>query len=198
MLQQGRREVSGTPRGSREVRQVRPGTHAVLRYAGTAELRAAVARYIAAGLDHGERCIYVLGDRTLIELVDALDEGGVDVPQHAADGSLQIMRAQQVYGPSGSFDAQRTIDSFRKALHRALAEGFVGLRAAAEMSWALDGNTSMRELEAYEREVDRIFVDGRYTRLCMYDAQRFGSAAAGAIERAHPAVLRAEGSPPAA
>lgn len=199
MLQQGTRADRRVASGPREVDQVARGTHAFMRYSRAAEMRGAVARYIAAGLDHGERCIYVLGDRSLIEVVDALDSGGVDVPQHAADGSLQIIRAQQVYTPAGSFDAQRTVGSFRRALRRALDEGYAGLRAAAEMSWALGGVATARQLEDYEREIDRIFIDGRYTGLCMYDAQRFGPAALQGIERAHASVLRTEGSsPPAA
>jgi len=73
------------------------------------------------GLDHGERGIYLLGDRPLIEVVDALDAGGVDVPQHAADGSLQILRAQRLCTRSGSFDARRLGPAALRGIERAHA-----------------------------------------------------------------------------
>jgi hypothetical protein len=196
MLQQGTR-AGGRPSGApREVRAVERGTHAVLRYSSAAELRTAVVRYFAAGLEHGERCIYVLNDRSLIEVVDGLDAGGIDVPQHAADGSLQIVRASHVYTPTGAFDLRAALARFHACARRAIDDGYVGLRAAAEMGWAITSRTPVSALAEYEREVDRtMFQGGRFTGLCMYDAQAFGPADLAEIERAHPSALRQEVAP---
>lgn len=190
MLQEGTRANGKPGGGPRAVRAVERGTHAVLRYSGATELRVAVVGYIAAGLEHGERCIYVLNDRSLIEIVDALDAGGIDVPQHAADGSLQIVRASHVYTPSGAFDLPATLARIQRSMRRALDDGYVGLRAAAEMGWAITSKTPVSLLAEYEREVDRtMFQGGRFTGLCMYDAHAFRAADLAELERPHAGSL---------
>lgn len=195
MLQQGLRSQRTPGRRPREVRAVERGTHAVLRYTGVTELRTAVVRYIAAGLEHGERCIYVLNDRSLVELVDTLDAGGIDVPQHAADGSLQILRASQMYMPSGAFDLRATLARVKASTRRAVDEGYVGLRAAAEMGWAVTSKTPLAVLAEYEREAGRTLFDGRFTGLCMYDSRTFGAAEMAELEGPHASALRPEVPP---
>lgn len=168
---------------------VRRGTHAALSYSTADELRAIVGPYIAAGLEHGDRCVYILGDRSLVELVDGLDRAGIDVPKHSANGSLQIMRAQQVYLGPGRFHPGAVEEMVRGSLRSALGEGFLGLRAAGEMGWALSG-TPLAELVDYELRIDRtLFIDRRLTGLCLYDDRRFGWEALAAIQAAHAGVL---------
>lgn len=196
MLQQGTRAGDRPTGRPHDVRAVERGTHAVLRYSSAMQLRTAVVRYIAAGLEHGERCIYVLNDRSLIEVVDALDAGGIDVPQHAADGSLQILRASHVYTPTGAFDPRETLGRVRSSIRRALDDGYVGLRAAAEMGWAIASKTPVSVLAEYEREVDRtMFQGGRFTGLCLYDEKAFPPADLAELERPHTGALRHEVAP---
>lgn len=167
---------------------IRRGSHSAMTYSSADELRSIVGPYVAAGLEHGDRCVYILGDRSLIELVDGLDRAGIDVPKHAADGSLQIMRAQQVYLGTGRFDPAALADLVQSILGRALREGFQGLRAAGEMGWALSG-TPFAELVEYELRLDRtLFLDRRLTGLCLYDDRRFGWEALAAIRAAHAGV----------
>lgn len=157
-------------------------------YSTADELRSIVAPFIAAGLDEGDRCVYILGDRSLVELVDGLDRAGIDVPKHAADGSLQILRAPQVYLGGGGFDPAAVVEQVRSTLRRSLAEGFLGLRAAGEMGWALSG-TPMAELVEYELRIDRtLFMDRRLTGLCVYDDRRFGREVLAAIRAAHAGI----------
>lgn len=169
--------------------------HAALVYESAVQHRAAVAAYVKAGLEAGERCVYILSDSALIEIVDALHEGGVDVPGEAARGSFRVLRAQQIYLRSGSFDASTTIDLIRASLQEALADGYVGLRAAGEMGWALDGGVSFAALADYEDRLNStVFPSGRLTGLCLYDAQRFPSESLRALEPAHPLVLDGRGA----
>lgn len=168
--------------------------HTALVYRTAEELRSAVAAYFRAGIAAGERCVYILSDSTLIEILDALDEEGVDVPGEASRGSFRIMRAEQIYLRSGSFDADRTIDLVRAALNDALADGHSGLRAAGEMAWALESGTSLAALVDYEKRLNTtVFPGGRLTGLCLYDARRFDAASIRAIELAHPLCLRDSG-----
>lgn len=170
--------------------EVRRGSHAALAYSSADELRSVVGPYIAAGLDHGDKCVYILGDRSLVELVDGLDRSGIDVPKHAARGSLQILRAQHVYLASGRFDQDAVIENVRCALSRALAEGFPGLRAAGEMGWAL-ADTPISDLIEYERRIDRTLYTGtRLTGLCLYDERRFGWETLAALGATHAALIR--------
>jgi hypothetical protein len=162
-------------------------------YSRTEELNAIVARYLTDGLDHGERCVYILGDRSLIEVVDALDRAGIDVPRRAAEGSFQMLRAQQVYLESGTFDARSTIARVQDAVERARADGFAALRAVGEMGWALAG-TPLSSLVDYERELDRslrhLFAGETLSGLCAYDAHRFAPSSIRALTLAHRVAIR--------
>ena len=166
--------------------QARPGTHDVLTYASRQEVRAPVVTYLAAGLGRGERCLYILGDRSLIELVDGLDQGGIDAARRGADGSLQILRAQQVYLPGGSFEPRAALQQIHSARRRALRDGYAGLRMAAEMGWALASTPAPSVLLAYEEELERrVLVEGRFTALCLYDLGQLASDTANVLAEVH-------------
>lgn len=170
--------------------------HTALVYRTAEELRSAIAAYFRAGIAAGERCVYILSDSTLIEILDALDEGGVDVPGEAARGSFRMMRAEQIYLRSGSFDPDKTIDLVREAVNDSLADGHSGLRAAGEMGWALDSGASLAALVDYEERLNpTVFSGGRLTGLCLYDARRFNAASIRAIEPAHPLCLGGSADP---
>lgn len=164
--------------------------HASLVYGTAPEQRLAIAAYVRAGLDRGERCVYILSDSALIEVVDALDEGGVDVPVEAARGSFRMLRAQQIYLRAGTFDASATIELIGAAVKDALADGYTGLRAAGEMEWVLGAGASLAALVSYEERLNTtVFAAGRLTGLCLYDSRRFRPDWLQAIERAHPRRL---------
>jgi hypothetical protein len=158
-------------------------------YGGDAERRAAVADYLAAGLDLGERCIYILSETPLIQVVDDLNGGGVDVALHASRGSLRIMRAQQTFLRSGAFVPEQVIELLRTASRTAVANGYVGVRVAGEMEWAL-GAAAFESLVGFEERVNEVISEaGRVTGLCLYDARRFEPDHIRALAKAHPVIL---------
>lgn len=175
-----------------DTRGLRRGSHACLVHSDREELNAAVVTYVAEGLDQGERCLYILSERSLIEVVDVLGSGGIDVPQRAAEGSLQIFRAQQLYLVDGVFDGGATIVLLARAVDRARADGFVGLRAVGEMGWARAASATAALL-AYERRLDRE-LRSRYdarelSGLCVYDTRLFDPTTVRAVVAAHRVVV---------
>lgn len=161
-------------------------------YSCPAEQLAAAAAYIAGGLDAGERCLYVLTDRSLVEVVDALHDAGIDVPRHAAMGSLQILRAEQTYLRSGAFEPEVMIDLLRARVTAARVDGYVAVRAAGEMGWALDPRVRLADVQHYEERLNRtVFAEGRLTGLCLYDVRRLDRDTLRALASAHPVIMPA-------
>ncbi|HET7700921.1 MAG TPA: MEDS domain-containing protein [Candidatus Limnocylindria bacterium] len=166
------------------------GVHACMPYRSAAERRAAAGAFLAAGLRLGERCVYIAGDRWPIEIVDALDEAGIDVPRSAAMGALRILRAQQAYMRSGSFDPDAMMRLLRSAVADAAASGYYGLRIAGEMEWAVGPGMAPDPLLEYERRLARdVFSAGRLTGLCLYERDRFAPELLDELASVHPVIV---------
>jgi hypothetical protein len=81
-------------------------------------------------------------------------------------GALRLL--SDAYLQNGDVDAGRTIAVFTDAIEQALARGFTGFRAAAEMSWALGLPDGMNRLIAYESLLRKVFSTCRVAGLCLY------------------------------
>ena len=172
--------------------EVPKGRHASLIYSTREEPRGVVSRFVAAGLAQSERCLYLLNDRSLIELVDSLYEVGIDVGVASADGALRILRAQQVYIGSRGFEPRLAASLLETAAMQAITDGYSGLRAAVDMDWL--GRDSASRVLDYERTLERgrsvaAAAGRRFTALCLYDARRSDPDLLNAVRAVHSVVL---------
>lgn len=174
---------------------ISPGDHACLIYDTPAEQLAVAAAYVRAGLDAGERCVYLVGDRRLSDVIDALEAARVDVVREVASGALQFDTTARAYLGGGTFDPRSTIGLILQKRSAAIAAGYTGLRAAGEMGWAADGQVPIVE---YERELnDAVFGSGRVTGLCQYERSQFAPSRLADVVDAHPVALDAASEPAA-
>ncbi len=166
---------------------LRPGDHGCLIYDTPAEQLEVAAAYIRAGLDAGERCVYLVGDRQLVDVVEALHRGGVDVAREVSEGALQFDTVARTYLPGGVFDPASMIGTIRRKRADAIAGGYTGLRAAGEMGWAAEASVTLVE---YERRVNaEVFPLGRVTGLCQYQRAQFAWSELTDLLAVHPVVL---------
>jgi hypothetical protein len=78
--------------------------------------------------------------------------------------------------------------AFSDAIEQALADGFNGFRAAANMSWALDLEDGPELLITYEALLRSLFASARATGLCLYDRHRMPLVVIGGALSTHPVV----------
>ncbi len=127
---------------------ISPGVHACLVYDAPAEQLAVAADYMRDGLAAGERCVYLVGDRRLGDVIDALEAAGVDVTREVTSGALQFDTTALAY-LGGAFDPRSTIRLILAKRSDAIARGRArghrgkGLRAATRIDG--DSNAGARQ-----------------------------------------------------
>jgi signal transduction histidine kinase len=90
--------------------------------------------------------------------------------------------------PDGEFDPAAMIGFVRQAITRAVADGFKGLRVAAEMTWALQMGVGANKLIHYEALGNHLYPGEPLVAVCMYDRSRFPAAVCHDAMRVHPWV----------
>jgi hypothetical protein len=163
--------------------------HACYVYRDQADLVRTAARFIADGIQAGERCWYVAkGDET-DALRHTLRDRGVAVAAAERRGALQLYTPTQIYKAVQPFSAERMMEVFSDGISAALTEGYAGFRAAGEMSWA-DHPAFRGQLLEYEHLITALLVNSRATGLCLFDVR---SPHLAAVVAAHPLVARSGG-----
>jgi signal transduction histidine kinase len=170
------------------VQELRRGQHACLLYDKHDDALATVAPFVAAGLAAGERCVYVLGEAEVSRVERSLEAVGIDVARQVQRGALVLVSRWEVSFPGGEFDPAAMIGFVRQTITQTLAEGFSGVRVAAEMTWALQMGVGANKLIHYEALGNHLYPDEPLVAVCMYDRGRFPAAVCQDAMRMHPWV----------
>ena len=80
------------------------------------------------------------------------------------------------------------IEDICAAVDASVAAGFMGLRAAGELSWALDLPSALAQIIQYEEELDEHFYS-KFAALCQYDESRYPAYIFEHVKRLHPVIL---------
>jgi anti-anti-sigma regulatory factor len=164
---------------------VRPGEHACCRFASSEDRDRLAIALVLDGLDRGHKVLYVGDSKGAADLVSklfALDEG---VESAVESGQIELRSALDFYAPDGAFVAERSLGTARQEHARALDEGYTGLSATGDMSWALAGAPGSDDLVDYERGLDDEEPDDTRVLLCQYDHGRFAPATESDVVTAH-------------
>lgn len=144
------------------------GDHICAIYSSTEELTRQVARFLAQGLEHHERCWYVGHGNEMDSLRAALRESGIDVTAAMQRKALHLISGDGAYIVHGTFNPEVTMQIFNDAIEEAYTDGFTGFRAAAEMSWALKCAEGTHQVVVYEALLKSLFASCRAIGLCLY------------------------------
>ncbi len=154
------------------VRELQRGQHACLIYDERDEPLEIVAPFVAAGLEAGERCVYVVGEHDPVRIESSLSDIGIDVALQVERGALVLVSRWEVSFPNGEFDPTAMIAYVHQTIAQALAEGFTGVRVIAEMTWALQMGVGVNKLIHYEAIGNHLYPGEPLVAVCMYDRSR--------------------------
>lgn len=174
---------SGLPRHS--LWGAEPGTHLCALYRGEAELEQLAATFVSSGLAAGDRVVYVASDRPAATVRTALEAHQVPAGPASAAGQLVIEDFTAAYGQPGELDLDVMEADFRTAARRARADGFGGLRVAAEMGDFTRSIGSVEGLLDWERRCTTLQREEGITSVCQYDRRRFSHLQTAMITREH-------------
>ncbi len=141
-----------------------------------------------AGLSRGDKCVYILGDTSEDDVVDAMMRAR-DVQRHVDEGDITFLRRDEAYLRDGCFNADRMLDFIRQGEQKALAGGYAGLTATGEMSWQKTGAPGTDQLMEYEARLNDLYPESNPTLLCQYEEPVFDHTTLLDAIRTHPRVV---------
>lgn len=164
------------------------GDHACSFYDNAAEQEALIVSFVKEGLARGERCMYVVDDRTIEELTTGLNRAGVDASREQARGALQFINRSHWRNP-GEFEIAAMAEGVKRLVNQALAPGWPGLWMAVEMTWALSPDIRPDRLAEWEAFWNNLIADMPVVLLCQYNRLRIPPAAIYLELKTHPLVV---------
>lgn len=163
--------------------------HLCLLYENTQEQFAAIIPFMRAGLERGEKCVYIADDNTTANVLKALDQGGIETEAAIKSGSLAVLTKREAYLKQGYFDPDWMIKFLKEATDSAKAEGFSAFRATGEMTWMLGGDPGSDRLIEYESKLNYFFPENDASAICQYNMTRFTPELILDVIRTHPLVI---------
>ncbi|GAA2486183.1 MEDS domain-containing protein [Winogradskya humida] len=175
------------------VEGLRPGDHVCWTYATDAERRRLAAAYVRCGLRDHHRVVHLAAAPGRDEALADLAAAGIDVAPALRRGDLQVLIATDAYlDDSGAFDAERTHHQWTEAVRSARRDGYAGLRALGDLTWAAAGAPGADRIGWFERQLNRVFADGYGMAVCTYDRRVCSRTLLSDVARAHPCTVTAD------
>ena len=162
--------------------------HFALVYESKEELFAAAIPFVRQGLERGEKCLYVIDESTSEDVQAAMQENGIDVDAVLESGALEFRTVQETYLEGGTFDADEMIERYASIIEEATEE-FEAFRLAAETSWIIEDDLSIREFMEYESRINDLFDGEDAIALCLYNREEYPPEGICDVVRVHPHLI---------
>jgi len=170
------------------------GTHFCCFYETTQDLLDILVPYFKAGLENNEFCLWVISNSeilTMQQAISALGKAVPDLDRHLAERSIEMVGHDEWFLEAGTFDFHRVVTRFKEKLDKALARGYVGMRINGSPAWLQD----KEEWRAFERELDRLFLNERIIASCTYPLAESGAVDLLTVAGTHQfAIARRQGN----
>ena len=147
-----------------ECLRMRPHDHIGWVFAGPDEFAALSGPFLAEGRDRGEKLICVTGDPRSPAMTML---AGV-----AGPGGFEMASITDVYGASGVVDAVAQRATFAGALADARAQGYTGIRVAADNTSLVTDDKRLKAWIQWEIVADRFMAENPVTGLCAFDRDK--------------------------
>lgn len=159
-----------------------PCDHAAWGYASDAERSRIASAWLTDGLRARQRALYV-ADGEVEALIGELAEVP-DVDAALQTGALVVFTAAEIYDLSAPIDPDRQLAGYAGAVEAALADGYTGLRVAADITPLVLDPARRAAHVRWEQVADRYMTDHPLAPICMYDTRRVEDV--DAIASVHP------------
>jgi hypothetical protein len=171
---------------------LRASGHLCFPYEGDDEKAATLVAFVRDGLARRERCLFIGSADDQHALVDRLEQAGVPTGPPLEGGALILATQGETYLRGGRFDVEETLALMEGLTDRALADGFVGLRATGEASGPVPDEL-WREVMRYEALLNERLGRRPFLALCRLHAAHVAPDRVRDVLRTHPhAVVRGD------
>jgi len=163
--------------------------HLVFAYESPQEHIAVVTPFLLQGLERQARVIYIADIHPAQEILSYLWRKGVDPKRYQDAGQLLILNRYESYIRQDSFDPDQMVDFVQNESERAVHEGYSGLVATGEMTWALRGYPGSDRLVEYEMKLNDSILNNRSIYLCQYNRHHFDAQLIDEVMTVHPLII---------
>jgi hypothetical protein len=140
---------------------MRPHDHIGWVFAGPDQFADVAVDFLNEGMALGERLLFVAADPT--------QEAYQRLAGSFSPADLQVASSAEVYGDSGIVDAPGQRATFAATLEQALADGYTGIRVAADNTPLVQTERRLKAWMHWELVADRFMSENRVTGLCGFD-----------------------------
>lgn len=147
-----------------ECLRMRPHDHIGWVFAGPDEFAALARPFLAEGRERGEKLMCVADDPHSAAMTMLAGMAG--------PGGLEMVSIADVYGASGLVDAASQRATFMAALAGARAQGYTGIRVAADNTSLVGDDTRLKAWIQWEIVADRFMAENPVTGLCAFDRDK--------------------------
>ncbi len=164
------------------------GTHFCQFYETPQELLDVSLPFFQRGLRDNESCMWITSEPVgAVAARHALAGAVPDLEERIHRGQIEFLDSRQWYAPRGQFEPERVLEGWAEKERTALAQGYAGLRVAANESWL--GESTWRAFADYEAAADRMIGSLRLLVACAYPIQQCSGADILDVLRHHPLAL---------
>lgn len=158
--------------------------HACWAFEDEEEFRAAAIQYLNEGRRLGQRLFYVGRHSTerLREEISDLEE----VDRLIDEGALQVLSLPAIHKLGEPLDPEAQLEVYAAHTEQALADGFTGLRVAAEATALVEDPATWEAHIRWEALADSYMAINPLSALCAYDRSRLPEALVTDLARVHP------------
>ena len=167
-----------------------PHTHAALIYETQADQFETVIPFIAHGLQHNERCMYMVDDNSREDVLDAFGTRypSLDVTTALETGQLVITTVDDTYLADEPFTVEAGTSLLRSAMEDALAE-YDGFRVTAEETWLDRHESAQDDFMSCETHVNHLLDTDKCLTLCQYNRAKIPDSVIDEVLKNHPCLI---------
>lgn len=162
-----------------ELNKIATHEHGCIVYETEEEWQEVIIPYIVQGLRNGEKCVYVLNQRSENYLCECLEAEGINVTEAVSSGQLLIIQTADVFGGNMPNNNDQIIKIYTEWLDSFLQEGYGVIRISSEELFRVFNYELDMFLELQIRLNLEIFARYPLISLCQYHRRN-----------EHPLILR--------
>lgn len=158
-------------------------------YESDEELRAQYVPFLQRGLVSGERCLFFLNEGNIEDVYASMQVNGFDLAPYLAKNAFEVIHCRDAQLSGGCFSQTRMVNYWHSVLNDSRRDGFNGLRAVVQMTWALSEAPGCEVLAQYEASLNSVVNHNKVAILCAYNRKLFSSDKLRDTIHVHPLVI---------
>lgn len=162
--------------------------HACSIYQDTQQQFASVIPFMTYGLEHNEKCIYIVDDQSVSDVVGAFEASGFPIQTYIVSKQMEFATKNDTYLINGVFNPEKTIQLIKTFRDASLNNGFAGFRGTGEMTWALEDSSNNDKLIYYESQLNTLIQENHIAIMCQYNEKKFPHHTLTDVIRTHPTL----------